>query len=105
LRKKFDNAAAPNDGEFYWNIIECRENDDTDGEKEEFAKWTQSKSRDFQQLQNRKVLRDLNAKLKMLRPFKGLWPGFRLGAFRRAITMRFYEVRVDPILILAITNF
>ena len=100
LREEYDNAAVPDDGEIYCKILTYQERDNQGGVKEEFAKWTPSKTRDFKQLQERIEFSDLKAKLNRLRPFKGLWQALEFGAFRRAMTMRCYEVRLNPILIL-----
>src|SRR4051794_424803 len=66
LRRKYDNAAAPGDGEIYCNILGYQEKDDKDGVEQEFANWTKGKTRDFKQLQERVEFKDLKAKLNRL---------------------------------------
>jgi hypothetical protein len=98
LRRKYDNAAAPDDGEIYCNIVRYREIDDKDGVKQEFADWTRSKTRDFNQLQDRFELKDLKARLNRLRPFTGLWRDLKFGAFRQGMIQGCPEVCLNSIL-------
>ena len=88
------------DGDVYRNIRQCQALKDETGRQHWLAKLSESKRKDFIQMDTRAVknpaMNSFVAALDRLLPFAGLWVDYMFGCFHRLLSMHCLEVSGIP---------